>query len=254
LQAAGVLERWFFIRYADPEPHLRVRMHGAPARLWSEALAALHRAAEPWLAERRLVRLTLDTYEPEIERYGGAAAMPHVERIFEADSDAVLAMVETFTGDAGLAARARLALAGVARCFDAFGLAPAERLAAARRTRDALAAEHRVSKPFRVAAGERFRAERRGLETLLGGTPGPDDPIAEGLAILARRDDRWRAPIEAMRALAGAGALTEPLPTVAGAVAHMHVNRALRAAQRAQELVLYDFLVRLDKAAAARAH
>jgi len=34
---------------------------------------------------------------------------------------------------------------------------------------------------------------------------------------------------------------------------HMHVNRMARAAARAQELVLYDFLARLYEGQAARA-
>jgi lantibiotic biosynthesis protein len=39
---------------------------------------------------------------------------------------------------------------------------------------------------------------------------------------------------------------------VAMSVAHMHVNRMLRSAQRAQELVLYEFLDRIYCSAAAR--
>ncbi|MEK8106376.1 thiopeptide-type bacteriocin biosynthesis protein [Micromonospora sp. M12] len=32
--AAGLdVDRWFFLRYGDPDPHLRLRFHGAPAVL-----------------------------------------------------------------------------------------------------------------------------------------------------------------------------------------------------------------------------
>src|SRR5439155_20641658 len=34
LRARGVIEGWFFIRFADPNPHLRLRLRGDPARLW----------------------------------------------------------------------------------------------------------------------------------------------------------------------------------------------------------------------------
>lgn len=43
-----------------------------------------------------------------------------------------------------------------------------------------------------------------------------------------------------------------PLRTLAGSYIHMHANRLLRSAARAQELVLYDFLCRLYESQAAR--
>lgn len=83
-------DTWFFIRYADPEPHLRLRFHGKPKALWGELLPELR----SWAAELGdaglLSRLTLDTYEPEVHRYGGAEAIVRVERVFHADSLAVL--------------------------------------------------------------------------------------------------------------------------------------------------------------------
>jgi hypothetical protein len=50
-----------------------------------------------------------------------------------------------------------------------------------------------------------------------------------------------------------AGQLTVPLTELALSYLHMHANRLLRAAQRAQELVLYDFLERFYESQAARA-
>src|SRR5439155_12200241 len=80
---------WFFIRYADPEWHLRVRLRGDPARLASEVLPRLHAALQP-LAEQRIVSgFRLDTYRREVERYGGPAAIEAVETIFCVDSDCV---------------------------------------------------------------------------------------------------------------------------------------------------------------------
>ncbi|MFJ6381389.1 lantibiotic dehydratase [Kitasatospora sp. NPDC092039] len=85
------VDRWFFLRYADPDPHLRLRFHGTPQALTAELLPRLHRWATS-LRARRLVRgLRLDTYDPELERYGGPDAIAAAERAFHADS---LAAVE----------------------------------------------------------------------------------------------------------------------------------------------------------------
>ncbi|MEV5237885.1 lantibiotic dehydratase [Streptomyces cinnamoneus] len=86
----GPVDRWFFLRYADPELHVRLRFHAPPAVLGRTVLPALHAWART-LRERGLLQdLTLCAYEPEIERYGGAGAMTAAEQVFRADSLAVL--------------------------------------------------------------------------------------------------------------------------------------------------------------------
>jgi lantibiotic biosynthesis protein len=47
-----------------------------------------------------------------------------------------------------------------------------------------------------------------------------------------------------LRQLAHSGALSVTMTDVVMSYAHMHVNRLLRSAQRAQELVLYELLDR----------
>ncbi|RLU79698.1 hypothetical protein CTZ27_36305 [Streptomyces griseocarneus] len=84
------VDRWFFVRYRDPAPHLRLRFHGEPAGLNRRLLPAVH----DWFAGLHRSglagRLALDTYDPEWERYGGPAAMAAAEEAFCADSDAVI--------------------------------------------------------------------------------------------------------------------------------------------------------------------
>ncbi|MEX5433588.1 thiopeptide-type bacteriocin biosynthesis protein, partial [Klebsiella michiganensis] len=67
LEASGLIDRWFFLRYADPDPHLRLRLHGQPSRLLAEAFPALERALAPMFEDGRLWKLQLDTYERELD-------------------------------------------------------------------------------------------------------------------------------------------------------------------------------------------
>src|SRR5687768_771394 len=61
---------WFFIRYGDPDWHIRLRFTGDPHRLTSELLPFLHRALAPASEAGLLWRIVVDTYEREVERYG----------------------------------------------------------------------------------------------------------------------------------------------------------------------------------------
>jgi thiopeptide-type bacteriocin biosynthesis protein len=242
--ASGAARRWFFIRYADPLPHLRVRFEGDPARLLAETLPELHDAAAPLLADGSLWRVQLDTYEREVERYGGDAGIELCERIFWHDADAALAIVEQLDGDAGAEARWQLALVSAERMLAALHLDVAARERVFANGKDLLAAEHRAGAPLLKAIGERWRDHEARLVELLA--PGraalPDEPLAAGLAALERRD----AAMRAMRAELPDG--------VAWSLVHMSCNRLLHASARAQELVIYEMLRRWHGRQRARAN
>jgi thiopeptide-type bacteriocin biosynthesis protein len=88
---------WFYIRYSDPEPHLRIRSKGEPRSLVGELLPALSAWAETLLAGGFCHRLSLDTYERELERYGGEAGIDNAEEIFCADSEATTELLALLT-------------------------------------------------------------------------------------------------------------------------------------------------------------
>ena len=80
------VDRWFFLRYADPQPHLRVRLR-ATDEFGSEVRERVVAAAEAWLQKDRVLRYAFDTYDPEYERYGGEDSLQAVEQFFYADSE-----------------------------------------------------------------------------------------------------------------------------------------------------------------------
>jgi thiopeptide-type bacteriocin biosynthesis protein len=240
--ATGAAESWFFVRYHDPEAHVRVRFYGEPGRLLGEVLPELHAAARPLLDEGTLWRIQLDTYEREVERYGGPRGMELCEQIFWHDSEAVLDIVGLLQGDEGADARWRLALRGADMLFEDLGLDFATRLHLIRRIRDSFRGEFRAGTALFKQIGERFRQERGSLFELLARDPARDrdSDLAPGLELLDQRSERVRSVAAAMRA----SHVDAPIESLAGSLVHMHVNRLLHASQRAQELVLYDFLHR----------
>jgi thiopeptide-type bacteriocin biosynthesis protein len=247
-------DRWFFIRYGDPDRHVRVRFHGVPERLWREVLPALHAVTGPLAIDGRLRKVQVETYEREIERYGGPEGIELAERFFQADSEAVLEILEMLEeGDAGADERWRLAFRGIDALIDDFGFAPPERLALLGSARREYGKEFRADENVKRGLGDRFRKESKSLELLLDPAHEEESPLAPGLAVLRRRSDRLAPLIRDLEACGRDGRLTQPLASIARSYVHMHVNRMLRSAQRAQEFVLYDFLSRVYESRAARA-
>jgi thiopeptide-type bacteriocin biosynthesis protein len=117
VQAEGWVDRYFFIRYSEFGPHVRLRFQGRPEVLEQQVWPALveHlRAGNPDLVvdakpetpsyaphaeddPLRVTHVVRVEYEPETERYGGPHALLVSERVFEVSSDAAFALTAKMT-------------------------------------------------------------------------------------------------------------------------------------------------------------
>jgi thiopeptide-type bacteriocin biosynthesis protein len=245
-------ERWFFVRYGDPEWHVRVRVTGDPDRLAASVEPRITAALAPFLRDGRLWRVQLDTYEREVERYGGDEGMVLAEELFYADSVAVAAIVALLEGSEAADARWRLALVGTHLLLDDLGYTVEDSATWARRRRDGFFSEFPGAARLPKQLGQRFREERADLETLLWGDAS-DHWLAPGLAALHDRSLALRPIGHRLRELAGDRRLDVSVDSWTASVAHMHANRLLRSSARAQELVIHDLLDRLYRGRLARA-
>ena len=251
--ASGDADRWFFIRYADPEPHLRIRFHGDPSRIWARVLPRLNQTLGPLLENTLLWQIQLDTYDPETRRFGGLSNLARAEKIFMADSEAAMEILATHPGDEGGKCRWHLALASVDGYFASADLPLEARYQLAKARFAGFSKEYGLHAPAaRHKLAARFRLERQKLETLLDPNQPDENPLARGMAILGRRSRRLRPWFVEMRALEKAEGLTVGFEELLGSFIHMSVNRMLQSSQRAQEMVIYYFLMRLYESRLAK--
>ena len=250
---SGAADRWFFIRYADPDWHVRLRFHGSPERLHAEVLPALEAAAAPLLSDGRLRRLQFDTYEREVERYGGPEGIEIAERFFHADSDAVLEMMTVLDPeDAGLDERWRLTLRGIDALLSDCGFDLASKGALFQQMPNGFAEMARVNPNLKGELGEKFRRERKSLEEILDPACDRKSRLSPGFDILRQRSERMVPIVADLKASVKTGRLLVSLEDFVMSCVHMHANRLLRSAHREQELVIYDFLSRLYRSRAER--
>jgi thiopeptide-type bacteriocin biosynthesis protein len=240
----GLAERWFFLRYADPRPHLRLRFQGPRA---SELFQLLYEKTRPLLEEGRLASVQLDTYERELERYGGEEGVSLAEKVFEADSECALSVIAETPGDPGADQRWRLLVRGVDQLLNDLGLDVKEKRAFAKREKEGYGAELGAEDAFWRQLGARFRKERGSLEALLDRSKDEASPKKRALAAFAARSARIAPLVPQLRSL------PVPLSSLASSYVHMHANRLLKSAPRAQEACLHYFLERLYEAEIARA-
>jgi thiopeptide-type bacteriocin biosynthesis protein len=84
---------WWFVRYSDPTPHLRLRLHLDGGHDYGQAVVRVGEWAVGLRRHGLIGDLVLDTYHPETARYGSGATLRAAEGLFAADSAAVLAQL-----------------------------------------------------------------------------------------------------------------------------------------------------------------
>jgi lantibiotic biosynthesis protein len=238
------LDRWFFIRYYDPFPHVRLRFRAASpanrAGLRDRCLDWGHRQVVAGLASD----LALVSYHREVERYGGPLAIDRIEAVFEACSTTSVALLRAMRVG-GLRA-------------DLVAVAALEAL-----YRDW--APHRAGQPDRDGIGEaaelpvsdgaraEFRALRGALTAFASAWPGPpgEHPVSEIHAAL----QGGRPPIQEgarhVRGLREAGRLRGTEASILASLAHMRFNR-LRGVDPEAERRCHEVRALMGRAVAGR--
>jgi thiopeptide-type bacteriocin biosynthesis protein len=196
---AGLADRWFFVRYADPDPHLRVRFHGDPRQLMGPLLRVACAWAGQLVADGTCSRFAVDTYEREVERYGGPAAIDDAETVFCADSTVVATLLRLVRADALSSDPVTLAVVSVDDLLEGLGLDRAQRTRL-----------YTEAAPLTREGGEEYRRRKAELRPLLG-APHPADAAGLGAVLAPRR----------------AASLRVDSPRVARNHVHMHLNRLL---------------------------
>lgn len=239
----GLTDRWHFLRYCDPERHIRLRLRAAPGGDWHDLAREITRAMDDSL-ERSIVRdLHFAGYAPEVHRYGGEAGLDAAEQVFRADSDAALDIVRLTESDAD--ARWWLLLRSWDVLLADFGLDDGERLALACRMRTNVARHLSVTKPLKVALGEKFRAHRADIAAVLARPMAAVDWRTGGAASIARRSAALAPLVKQLRDDERAGVLVRPVDEILLSLLHMSANRVLRRSDAKQDFALADMLSRV---------
>jgi thiopeptide-type bacteriocin biosynthesis protein len=212
--SSGLAEDWFFVRYSDPEPHVRLRFRGAPACLTRQLLPEVCKWASGLMEEELCAHFSFDTYDRELERYAGPTGLEFAEDIFCADSRAVAQILRLVLNREIDLERHALAVLTIDDLLESLGLDETERL---RWSEQHAAARKAVSEDYR-AGKELLRALLNDADRVLAERGGKalSEILLERRATLTDSRERLSRLFEAGQA---------GLPALLSSVVHMHCNR-----------------------------
>ena len=236
LKAQMIIDQWFFVRYADPEEHLRIRFHLSKPEHIGYILQNIESALEPYFQQGIIFKTLLDTYQRELARYHGSS-VEESEALFSADSDAVLDLLTTVQGDNKESMRWQWAVKSIDSLLVDFQIKLEDKCVLMAELKTAFAKEFALDKTLKVDLDKKYRSQKETINDLLS------------ISLVDHTEHTWsdifkkrsQGNVALIDALLGRHHKLE-IQDLLRSYIHMSLNRIFSSAQRKQEFVLYYFL------------
>lgn len=240
LQEQNTIRYYFFIRYADPKFHIRLRMYLNTERAFNNILATITQLLEEYVESGIVWDIQCGTYKREVERYG-LTTMEQAEKWFSLDSRTILELLNVAAD--GLYPeqdRWRLALLLINQTLSAFHYGLVQKQEILERISDSYKNEFGFThNSFTKQLSKKYRENREIIESTL-------DTTNEWASTYKAIMDKYA--IE--RATIALDVRNRIVPDenfknqFISNLIHMTMNRLFRSQNRIFELVIYDFLYR----------
>jgi thiopeptide-type bacteriocin biosynthesis protein len=251
LLQTGIISKFFFIRYYDPDHHLRVRFRGE-GNFYAEVTNKLNEALMPYFQENLVSNIQTEIYKQEVERYG-AENMDRSESIFFADSVGTLNVLAMLEGDEGDQLRWQFAIKGVNDLLDAFQFNITAKKDLMSWLSTSFAKEFSLhSQEGKKQLGAKYRESRQAVDKALNKSIDTEDELYEVWSIFTHRYQSLSVCASQILNLSRESKLSVGLNDLVASYIHMFLNRFLRSKQRMQEMVIYDLLHQHYKSLVAR--
>lgn len=244
----GIIEQWFFIRYADPDEHIRVRFnHNTKPDFWHVVLNNLSQLLQPYIDKGIITKFQTDTYKREVERYG-ASTIELVEKVFYADSKAIINFLDLIEGDEGERYRWLIALRGVDMLLQDFGYDLPRKKEIMEQMRDNFFSEFNGNTSLNKQLNDKYRQHTTEIESFLRQEDDIKNEIEEAIAYLYERSQNITILKEEIFSK-----LEVDEKRLISSIIHMFLNRMFISKQRVHELVIYHYLKKYYESSFARA-
>ncbi|MBA3706519.1 MAG: lantibiotic dehydratase, partial [Bacteroidetes bacterium] len=245
------VDKFFFIRYADPDTHIRLRFHIKELNELGNVIASVNQAIQPYMNQGLVTKIQTDTYKQELERYG-LNSMEIGESIFFIDSVVTLNMLNLIDGEEGEKIRWQFAVRSLDDLLTNFKFNSNEKLILLEHLKDGFIREHGGSKELKLQLDTKFRNIRKQVEDILNQELDATREILPLIELLEWKKEQMEPLVEKIIGLKNSNELQIPLNDLLASYIHMMLNRIFKSRQRTYELVVYDLLYKYYKSLAGR--
>lgn len=237
------IDQWFFIRYTDPQFHIRLRYRVTDTKYYGVLIRELYLVLNPYVENNKIYKVQMDTYQRELERYG-ENTIEEAETIFFYESEMLLSVLEYVEDQEEYA----LFIIWIMDKFlDGFGFSFERKMTFTTYNYEAYLNEFSADKKTRRQLDIKYKKYRKVLWQFMS----PKD-VGEEMSLflenqLLIKEERMTQAIKQLLKKDSEAVLAVSLDALVSSYIHMLINRAFRSRQRFYEMVCYGILVRYYK-------
>ncbi|CAN5115497.1 hypothetical protein BH09BAC6_BH09BAC6_07640 [soil metagenome] len=243
LKRKNILKSWYFIRYNDPDHHLRIRVQ-IKKNDATEVLKYFDKKIRHHVEKGSINNLLLDTYKREIERYG-EQTIEYVEKIFQLSSELVISYLKNITSAPTAYSELHLAIISVDAILKIVFPQNATRINFLKCIHESMKHEFEDSKQVKFQLDNKYRE----YSFFINSMGVNKEPI---IGIAGKKE--FTAFLKALTVLkSNTGCMpAEKFTRLIADLIHMHLNRVFNEKQRKHEFIIYYLLYKYYLSLAAR--
>ncbi len=236
LQNENVITKWFFIRYNDPKPHLRIRFNINNLNNYNYILAKINSLFGEYLNSGEISNIIIDTYKRELERYG-ENTIEYAEDLFFRSSKLILNFSEYDDEE-----KIMVALFYIDCILSELGLSNEEKMNWIKNFDNAFKIEFNADKSLKNQLKKKYLDFQPKYFEFI-----QYNEYEEIRNLIKNNISEFNRTIEKILELEKRGLLKVELEDFFQSIFHMHINRLFVSNQRLFEMVVYDYLLRFNK-------
>lgn len=250
LNKANLINKWFFIRYADPDTHLRIRFLTEGKASYGTVINVLYLVLNHFLKSNLIWKIQLDTYNRELERYGNSL-IEEAETFFYIDSNCMLSIIKKIHICQNENYRWMIALKLIDQTLTDFSFDIQSKYQQMDRLAVSFKEEFGYNQYNSKQLNIKYRENKSIIESVLDNNV-LDEDYNKLLPIIKKRSNNLRIMINELFIKINKRSNKITIEYLLTSYIHMMLNRLFKSKNRIYELVLYDFLRRYYASKIAR--
>jgi len=239
LKIENKIQKWFFIRYKDPDEHIRIRFYSENAENISLVISKLYPILNTLLKNNTIWKVQTDTYQREVERYG-ENTIEDSETLFWHDSEMIikyLALKSTFIKNE---TQLLFSFLAIDYFLNSFSVNNKDKATLMNELQTAFKKEFDVDKVLNKELDKQYRKLKPEIKQLLA--KNSDIENSEIVQIIKEKETEIGNSVKSIKEK-----VQVPLSSLLNSHIHMLINRQFTSQQRKYELIIYDHLYRYYK-------
>lgn len=237
----NLISQWFFIRYSDPNPHLRLRFKLTQTENYTEVLHKVNTTLTEYTNSGEISNILIDIYNREIERYG-SNTIEEAETLFWNNSEFTLQCLH-YTDEEKLI----ISLFYIDELLDQLNLPIQEKLNWIKDFNEVFKKEFNADKKLNSQLDKKYREFNPQLLDFI-----QSEEFSEERNTIISTISESASVLQTILNHHENESSESSLQTFFQSIFHMNINRMFISNQRLFEMIVYDYLFRYYKTVAFR--